>query len=343
TPLQNNLQELWALLNFMDPTHFASLEAFQRRFGEIQESRQVAALHTALKPYLLRRLKSDVEQALPSRLETLVECQMAEMQKKVYRSLFEHNFDHLQMGCKQKNFANFTNLMMELRKCCNHPYLIRGVEEAGVEARPVPLSDNKAMSDDLVKVCGKLQLLDKLLAKLHAGGHKVLIFSQMTRVLDILEDYCTGRRYMYERLDGSVSGRERQAAIDRFTDSASERFIFLLSTKAGGVGINLVAADTCIIFDSDWNPQNDAQALARCHRIGQTQQVHVYRLLMAKTYERRMLDTASRKLGLERAIFGGLDVSEGSEGSTGTTSAEARAEIENLLRHGAYGAFLQVP
>lgn len=111
-------------------------------------------------------------------------------------------------------------------------------------------------------------LLDKLLPKLKEGGHRVLIFSQMTKCLDLVSDYLKYRGYSHERIDGAIRGEVRQAAIDRFTAEGSDLFAFLLSTRAGGVGINLTAADTCIIFDSDWNPQNDLQAQARCHRIG---------------------------------------------------------------------------
>jgi len=156
-----------------------------------------------------------------------------------------------------------------------------------------------ATAAELVACSGKLQLLDKLLSRLKAGGHRALIFSQMTRVLDVLEDYCRNRGHSYERLDGGVTGRARQAAIDRFcggsnaTDAGHSddgAFLFLLSTRAGGQGINLVAADTVIVFDSDWNPQNDAQALARAHRIGQTKPVQV------RTVSEIRKNTASRTL-----------------------------------------------
>ena len=180
----------------------------------------------------------------------------------------------------------------------------------------------------------------------------------MTRVLDVLEDYCRNRAHSYERLDGGVTGRARQAAIDRFcgggdaNDAANAddgAFLFLLSTRAGGQGINLVAADTVIVFDSDWNPQNDAQALARAHRIGQTKPVQVYRLVMRATYERDMLDRAAMKLGLEQAIFSHLQQqpaldNPGGMGGAVRTDKERRgaaAEIERLLKHGAYGALAE--
>jgi superfamily II DNA/RNA helicase len=178
-----------------------------------------------------------------------------------------------------------------------------------------------------------LLFLDKLLPKLREGNHKVLIFSQMVRVLDILAHYLSLRGHKFERLDGGVRGNDRQSAIDRFCKPDSDIFVFLLCTRAGGVGINLAAADTVIIFDSDWNPQNDIQAQARAHRIGQTSEVKVYRLLTAKTYERGMFERASRKLGLDQAVLSNLGV------SSDPTKALDDKEIDMLLKYGAYELF----
>jgi len=181
----------------------------------------------------------------------------------------------------------------------------------------------------LIQTSGKLVLVDKLLAKLKSEGRKVLIFSQMVKMLDILKEYFELKGYQYERLDGSVQGNTRQAAIDRFSRPDSKSFVFLLSTRAGGVGINLTAADTVIIFDSDWNPQNDAQAQARCHRIGQDKPVTIYRLVTKNSYEETMLDRAAKKLGLEQAVLG--------SGTTGTSGRELQPqELERMLRLGAY-------
>ena len=150
---------------------------------------------------------------------------------------------------------------------------------------------------------GKFVLLRKLLPKLKADGHRVLIFSQFTKVLDLMSDILETEGWRFERLDGSVSGTERQRAIDRFSDKNSDSFIFILSTRAGGVGINLTAADTVIVFDPDWNPQNDVQAMARVHRIGQTKTVQIYKLCTKGTYENHMLKLANQKLGLEHAVM----------------------------------------
>ena len=150
-------------------------------------------------------------------------------------------------------------------------------------------------------------LLDKLLPKLQLQGHRVLLFSQMTRMLDLIQDYLTLKGYPFERIDGGVKSSDRQTAIERFSAPESDRFIFLICTRAGGVGINLTAADTVIIYDSDWNPQNDIQAQARCHRIGQDKAVKVYRLITNRTYEMKMLQRANMKLGLDKAVLNPLN------------------------------------
>ena len=182
-------------------------------------------------------------------------------------------------------------------------------------------------------------LVDKLLPKLKANGHRVLIFSQMVRCLDILEDYLLFRKYPFERIDGRIRGNLRQAAIDRFSKPDSDRFVFLLCTKAGGLGINLTAADTVIIYDSDWNPQNDLQAQARCHRIGQQKMVKIYRLLCRNTYEREMFDKASLKLGLDKAVLQSMNTSQGTKDANGKSQL-SKKEIEDLLKKGAYGAIM---
>jgi SNF2 family DNA or RNA helicase len=177
------------------------------------------------------------------------------------------------------------NVMMELRKCCNHPYLVRGVEDRiHEEVTPEEAKDPGIFGKKLVESCGKLVLLDKLLPRLFSQGHKVLIFSQMVKVLNLLEDFLRLKGYSFERLDGGTRASDRKEAVERFCKPSMNRFIMLLSTKAGGLGLNLTAADTVIIYDSDWNPQNDLQAQARAHRIGQTKAVMVYRLLTRKTY-----------------------------------------------------------
>ncbi|KAI8927638.1 P-loop containing nucleoside triphosphate hydrolase protein [Entophlyctis helioformis] len=343
TPLQNSLDELWALLNFLEPAKFASEQDFKVNYGSLNTAADVERLQALLKPLMLRRLKEDVEKSIPVKEETIVEVELTTTQKKWYRSILEKNFSWLKQGTSKKsNVPNLINTMIELRKCCIHPWLLKGAEEQILEELHARTPEQQFQA--LIQSSGKMVLIDKLLKKLKQGGHKVLIFSQMTKCLDLIQDYLRLRGWLFERIDGGVRSDLRQASIDRFSAPGSDSFVFLLCTRAGGVGINLTAADTCIIFDSDWNPQNDLQAQSRCHRIGQKKTVQIYRLVTRNTYEREMFDRASLKLGLDRAVlqrmdaqsggFSGLDM--GSSKHTGLTAEE----IEDLLKKGAYGAFM---
>ena len=261
--------------------------------------------------------------------------ELTTIQKKFYRAILEKNFTFLTRGVSTAaNTPSLMNAMMELRKCCNHPFLITGAEErivseyaSGAEGLEKITKHFKAMTES----SGKMVLIDKLLPKLKAGGHKVLIFSQMIRVLDLLEDYLLCKKYLYERIDGRVRGTLRQAAIDRFCREDSDRFVFLLCTRAGGLGINLTAADIVIIFDSDWNPQNDLQAQARCHRIGQSKSVKIYRLICRNTYEREMFDRASRKLALDRAVLQNMGSVQGSQETPAITGVPGAAGVPGAL------------
>lgn len=351
TPLQNSTEELWALLYFCDPCGFKSKDQFLGKFGQLTKAQQVQDLHGILKPYLLRRVKEDVEKTMPPKEETILEVTLTPIQKKYYKAIYEKNTNFLFQGTKNSNAPSLMNIMMELRKCCNHPFLIKGAEERiWKEKKPKPSSkddDNndssssspsdklKVLENCLIESSGKMVLLSKLLPHLKKDGHKVLIFSQMVRVLDLLEDLLRFKQYKYERLDGSVPASVRTQAVDRFCSPKFKRDVMLLSTRAGGLGLNLTAADTVIIYDSDWNPQNDLQAMARAHRIGQTRAVRVYRLLTAKTYEMHMFHSASMKLGLDRAVL-----AQQREGEKSKKNVKQQAkEIDELLKKGAYDVF----
>jgi len=336
TPIQNNMNELWALMSIVDPDEFNSCEEFMSRYDNMQSKDRVDELHGVIRPYILRRLKEDVEKSVPPKEETLIEVELTVLQKKYYRALYEKNVEFLHRDVKKPlDGPSLNNLSMQLRKCCNHPFLLEGVEESAKKG--VELNTHQDEADFLTKSSGKLVLLDKLLPKLREGGHRVLIFSQFKIMLNIIEDYMSLREFKYERIDGSITGKKRQMAIDRFQSKSFENapFVMLLSTRAGGVGINLTAADTCIIFDSDWNPQNDLQAQARCHRIGQTKSVKVYRLLTRKTYEMQMFHMSSLKMGLDQAVLQGIE--NGGVGEDGNNMT--KEEVEKLLRFGAYDIF----
>uniref|UniRef100_A0A7S2K935 Uncharacterized protein n=1 Tax=Leptocylindrus danicus TaxID=163516 RepID=A0A7S2K935_9STRA len=337
TPIQNNMQELFSLLSIADPATFYDEDEFEAQFGEMKDKETADQLHEVIRPYILRRLKEDVEKSVPPKEETVIEVELTSVQKKFYRALFEKNVGFLNpvttKGSKKFCGPSLMNLCMELRKCCNHTFLIKGAEDE-LRRQEQDANSNISEGDFLVRASGKLVLLDKLLPYLRENGHRVLLFSQFKIMLDIIEDYLHNRDFSYERIDGNITGLKRQKAIDRFqsSDSTNRPFVMLISTKAGGVGINLTAADTCIIFDSDWNPQNDLQAQARCHRIGQTKQVKVYRLIARKTYEMQMFHKSSLKMGLDQAVLQGIENSSGEGGLS-------KEEVERLLRHGAYEIF----
>jgi len=301
TPLQNNLHELWALLNFLLPDVFSSADQFDDWFNldvDDQEAKQriIGQLHKLLRPFMLRRLKVDVEKSLPPKTETILFIGMSDVQKQVYKQVLMRDIDVLNQGAREKNDnagrTAILNIVMQLRKCCNHPYLFPNIEDRTLN----PLGEH------IYKSCGKMVLLHKLLEKLFVRKNRVLIFSQMTRMLDILEDYLLSQGYYYCRIDGNTTYDEREDRIADFNRPASDKFIFLLSTRAGGLGINLQTADTVILYDSDWNPQADLQAQDRAHRIGQKKPVQVFRLVTEDTIEVKVVERAQQKLKLDAMV-----------------------------------------
>ncbi|RYO79478.1 hypothetical protein DL766_006221 [Monosporascus sp. MC13-8B] len=326
TPLQNNLHELWALLNFLLPDVFGDSEAFDQWFsgqGQDQDT-VVQQLHRVLRPFLLRRVKADVEKSLLPKKEVNLYIGMSEMQVKWYQKILEKDIDAVNgAGGKRESKTRLLNIVMQLRKCCNHPYLFEGAEPG-----PPYTTD-----EHLVYNSGKMALLDKLLKRLQAQGSRVLIFSQMSRLLDILEDYCVFRDFKYCRIDGGTAHEDRIAAIDEYNKPDSEKFIFLLTTRAGGLGINLTSADIVILYDSDWNPQADLQAMDRAHRIGQTKQVVVYRFVTENAIEEKVLERAAQKLRLDQLVIQQGRAHPGAKGPAG------KDELLNMIQHGAEKVF----
>ncbi|KAG2727213.1 hypothetical protein I3760_01G147900 [Carya illinoinensis] len=321
TPLQNNLHELWSLLNFLLPEIFSSAETFDEWFqisGENDQQEVVQQLHKVLRPFLLRRLKSDVEKGLPPKKETILKVGMSQMQKHYYKALLQKDLEVVNAGGERKRLLN---IAMQLRKCCNHPYLFQGAE-------PGP---PYTTGDHLITNAGKMVLLDKLLPKLKERDSRVLIFSQMTRLLDILEDYLLFRGYQYCRIDGNTGGDDRDASIDAFNRPGSEKFVFLLSTRAGGLGINLATADVVILYDSDWNPQVDLQAQDRAHRIGQKKEVQVFRFCTEYTIEEKVIERAYKKLALDALVI--------QQGRLAEQKTVNKDELLQMVRFGAEMVF----
>ncbi|XP_076016168.1 chromodomain-helicase-DNA-binding protein 3 isoform X3 [Genypterus blacodes] len=325
TPLQNNLEELFHLLNFLTPNRFNNLEGFLEEFADISKEDQIKKLHDLLGPHMLRRLKADVFKNMPAKTELIVRVELSPMQKKYYKLILTKNFEALNSK-GGGNQVSLLNIMMDLKKCCNHPYLF---PVASMEAQKTTSGAYEGSA--LTKASGKLTLMQKMLRKLKEQGHRVLVFSQMTKMLDLLEDFLDYEGYKYERIDGSVTGALRQEAIDRFNAPGACQFCFLLSTRAGGLGINLATADTVVIFDSDWNPHNDIQAFSRAHRIGQANKVMIYRFVTRASVEERITQVAKRKMMLTHLV-----VRPGLGSKAGSMSKQ---ELDDILKFGTEELF----
>jgi len=295
------------------PDIFDDLDAFQRWFNfedvgkeegnkriltAERENQLVTKLHSILKPFLLRRIKTDVEMELPKKEERIINTILTPTQHKYYQAIMNKEL-HALLDTSQAKVrfqgTGLQNLLMQLRKCCNHPYLFEW---------PIDENGEEIIDECLIQVSGKLQMLDRLLPRLKEEGHRVLLFSQMTRMLDILEDYLVLRQFSFFRIDGSTPQPERQSQIEQFNNNDSA-FCFLLSTRAGGLGINLTGANVVIFVDSDWNPQMDLQAQDRAHRIGQTRPVRIYRLVTGNSIEAKIVERAAHKLKLGALVLAG--------------------------------------
>lgn len=441
TPLQNNLTELWSLLHFLMPTVFDKLESFESWFdfsalkekggyeqilSEERQTSLVSSLHAILKPFLLRRVKADVETSLPKKREYVLYAPLTAVQRELYHEILQGNsrayledkafevlsaattpktsvggkrkrkstdstskpkrksartsgvstpgsigsrtrrsnkaqhyeeisddefFDKMEtttpseasepepdsdaqediarqetlaLAKRQISQKKLQNPIMQLRLCCNSPHNFYYSFTA---------EDESDVDESLVNDSGKMMLLDRLLPTLLARGHKVLVFSQFKSQLDLIHTYCEVlRKWPVCRIDGSIPQSERQEQILSFNEPSSSTNIFLLSTRAGGQGINLASADTVLLFDSDWNPQQDLQAQDRAHRIGQTRPVIVYRFATKNTVESVLLEKADSKRRLEKLVIrkGGFKARNGNAGNN-EGDADDLSELQNLL------------
>lgn len=318
TPLQNNLGELWALLNFMYPEVFTAdmKETFNQGFvlpsgqtATFKDQEKLKYAHDLLKPMMLRRLKSDVlTSILPPKREVIVRCEMSPVQRWHYRNLlssYAGTQTARDLTAAKKNgvkYRSLNALLMQLWKCCLHPFLFDGVQETKPDIMTGKMI--KVIDETVVYSSGKLAILDHLVKQLLQVGSKVLIFSQFTSMLTILEDFCRLRDYKFIRLDGGTSFAKRKMGMKRFnSDDPTAPKIYLISTKAGGLGINLQTADTVILFDSSWNPFVDLQAQDRAHRMGQKKPVTVYRLLSQDTCEERIRYFAEQKMLMKESVL----------------------------------------
>ncbi|RVX75379.1 hypothetical protein B0A52_00732 [Exophiala mesophila] len=328
TPLQNNARELFNLLQFLDKS--LSAAELEVKYANLTPE-SVGELHETLRRFFLRRTKAQVLTFLPPMAQIIVPVTMSTVQKKVYKSILAKNPQLMKsifsrdpsLGVKDRH--NLNNILMHLRKVLCHPFVYsREIEERTVEA---DVSDR-----NLIEASSKLQLLSLMLPKLQERGHRVLMFSQFLDNLDVMEDFLDGLGFQHRRVDGTVTSMEKQKRIDEFNAPDSPFFAFLLSTRAGGVGINLATADTVIILDPDFNPHQDIQALSRAHRIGQKEKVLVFQLMTRDSVEEKIMQIGRKKMALDHVLIERMDRED-----------DAGSDLETILRHGAQELFEDDP
>ncbi|KAM0220381.1 hypothetical protein ACHAQD_006104 [Fusarium lateritium] len=323
TPLQNNKRELFNLLQFIDDKQNAAELDLEYA---VLDKETLPKLHNKIRPYFLRRTKAGVLKFLPPMTQIILPVTMTVIQEKLSKSIMAKNpeliramFSNSKMNKKERGSLN--NILMQLRKCLCHPFMY----SEAIEERH---HDSTIIQRNLVEASSKLLLLQTMLPKLHERGHRVLIFSQFLQQLDIIEDFLGSLGFDFRRLDGSISSLEKQRRIDAFNAPESPIFAFLLSTRAGGVGINLATADTVIILDPDFNPHQDIQALSRAHRIGQKKKVLCFQLMTTDSVEERIMQIGKKKMALDHALIESMDDDE-----------LAGDDLESILKHGAQALF----
>ncbi|KYR01272.1 myb domain-containing protein [Tieghemostelium lacteum] len=288
SPLMNDLQEALALCYFLIPNICTSSEEFNEWFGTKDNENQhemVEKLHKVMKPFIMRRLKSQIEKSIPPKNTTVLHADLTLMQSELYKNLLAKYKELFPNGLSSQNGSdqNFINLCMQLRKVCNHPYLF------GVEPEP------KINGEHLITNSGKMMVLDNLLRALKEQDRKVLIFTQMSKMMEIIDRYMKFRNYKSHKLDGSTDFHSREAMVKSFNEESSDYFAFVLTTRAGGLGLRFENTNTVIFYDSDWNPILDLMAEDRVHYIGQTLPVHIYRLTCKHTIEEIILQRSELK------------------------------------------------
>ncbi|MCJ1415232.1 hypothetical protein MMC32_001563 [Xylographa parallela] len=321
TPLQNNQRELFNLLQFLDNS--INAEGLEEQYAVISKD-NVAELHELLRPFFLRRTKAQVLKFLPPMAQIIVPVTASALQKELYKSILAKNPDLLRSiigGDRKASVKGLRNLLMQLRKCLCHPF----VYNMEIEERT---ANHTVSHRRLVEASSKLQLLEIMLPKLHERGHRVLIFSQFLDMMTIVEDFLDGLGLLHQRLDGTMGSLEKQKRIDEFNAPDSPLFVFILSTRAGGVGINLATADTVIILDPDFNPHQDIQAISRAHRIGQKKKVLIFQLMTRGTAEEKIMQIGKKKMALDHVLIEQMDADDADNN-----------DLESVLRFGAEALF----
>ncbi|KAI1421258.1 PHD/FYVE-zinc-finger like domain-containing protein [Xylaria sp. FL1777] len=323
TPLQNNKRELFNLLQFIDSKRNAG--ELDERYAELTKD-NLPELHSLIRPYFLRRTKAQVLKFLPPMAQIILPVTMTVVQEKLSKSIMARNPELIRAiisrsKVKAGERKSMSNILSDLRQCLCHPFCFN----SEIEDKTV---DTAQMHRNLVEASPKLLLFEIMLPKLRERGHRVLIFSQYLHSLTILEDFLTGLDMPHARIDGNQSALEKQKRIDAFNAPNSPLFVMLLSTRAGGVGINLATADTVIIYDPDFNPHQDIQALSRAHRIGQKRKVLCFQLMTKNTVEEKIMQMGRKKMALDHALIESMDATE-----------EVGEDLESILKHGAAALF----
>ncbi|KAH7032289.1 RAD54-like protein B [Linnemannia elongata] len=395
TPIQNDLGEFFAMIDFVNPGLFDNYGLFKKVFEDpivrsrqpdcskaeaalgLERSRELTRL-TGL--FILRRTAKVNDEFLPPKSEAVVFCRPSMLQRAIYRHMLDSPF---LKSCLSMDGTRHLGCIIALRKLCNSPRLVLDSSEQEDDAEAIGLysgiksmiQQNHADCPDSSWIGGKLSFVDSLLQSLREStSERVVLVSNFTQTLDILQDMCTQRQYKFFRLDGSTPSQKRQELVDKFNSPACQQFVFLLSAKSGGVGLNLIGASRLIMFDIEWNPSVDQQAMARIHREGQQRPVFIYRLLLSGTIEEKMYQRQMTKIGLSDALMDGkaterldkfskeelrdlftfhedetclthslLSCDCATSSSTFTASAHARAVTPGMRNRGERACFLQEP
>ena len=302
TPIQNNLKELWSLFDFVYPGRLGTLNVFESQFAlpikqggyanaspiQVQAAYKCACiLRDLITPFLLRRMKRDVAKSMPKKNEQVLFCRLTKIQRKVYEDfLLSPELQEIYAGRRQILYG-----IDILRKICNHPDLLT-----------LSQPDSNVRKYGLPSRSGKMVVVKALLELWHRQKHRVLVFSQTRQMLDIIESMVRAADYVYERMDGTTPIQSRMPLVDKFNSTPSI-FVFLLTTRVGGLGLNLTGADRLLIFDPDWNPSTDTQARERAWRLGQTKDVTIYRLMTSGTIEEKIYHRQIYKQFLSNKIL----------------------------------------
>ncbi|KAI0881702.1 PHD/FYVE-zinc-finger like domain-containing protein [Annulohypoxylon maeteangense] len=323
TPLQNNKRELFNLLQFIQSDFNA--EKMDAEYGELTKE-NLPKLHDLIRPHFLRRTKVQVLKFLPPMAQVIVPVTMTVLQERLSKSIMARNPELIKAivskgKMKAADRKNLSNIVADLRQCLCHPFCFnQNIEDKEAVG--------EQMRRNLIEASPKFMLLEIMLPKLKERGHRILIFSQFLRCLDILEDFLNELGLQYGRIDGNLSALKKQKQIDAFNAPDSPMFAMLLSTRAGGVGINLASADTVIIYDPDWNPHQDIQAISRAHRIGQKEKVLCFQLTTKNTIEENIMQAGRKKMALDHALIESLDAED-----------DGNRDLESILKQGAESLF----